>query len=115
MSAIKLTRLRIIGAAGLVCAVMIGCVAIWRVLDRDPEVSAPDKPSSPDLVARGEYLARAADCAACHNAPGGQSFAGGVPFKLPFGIIYSSNITPDRETGIGDWSDNDFVRALHRA
>src|SRR5580704_17696331 len=114
MSAIKLTRLRIIGAAGLVCAVMIGCVAIWRVLDRDPEVSAPDKPSSPDLVARGEFLARAADCTACHNAPGGQSFAGGVPFKLPFGIIYSSNITPDRETGIGDWSDNDFVRALHR-
>ena len=114
MSAIKLTRLRIIGAAGLVCAVMIGCVAILRVLDRDPEVSAPDKPSSPDLVARGEYLARAADCAACHSAPGGQSFAGGVPFKLPFGNIYSSNITPDRETGIGDWSDNDFVRAVHR-
>jgi mono/diheme cytochrome c family protein len=114
MSGIKHTRLRIIGTAGLVCAVMIGCVAIWRVLDRDPEVSAPDKPSSPDLVARGEYLARAADCAACHSAPGGQSFAGGVSFKLPFGIIYSSNITPDRETGIGDWSDNDFVRALHR-
>ena len=93
MSVIKLTRLRIIGAAGLTCVVMIACAAMWRLLDRDPEISAPDKPSSSDLIARGEYLAHAADCAACHDAPGGQPFAGGVPFKLPFGIIYSSNIT----------------------
>jgi mono/diheme cytochrome c family protein len=64
-------------------------------------------------MARGEYLARAADCAACHTVPGGQVFAGGVAFKLPFGTIYSSNITADKETGIGDWSDDDFVRALH--
>jgi mono/diheme cytochrome c family protein len=114
MSAIKLTRLRIIGVAGLMCAVVIACAAIWRLSDRDPEVSAPDTPSSPDLIARGGYLARAADCAACHDAPGGQPFAGGVAFKLPFGIIYSTNITRDRETGIGDWSDDDFIRALHR-
>lgn len=70
----------------------------------------------PDLaasVARGQYLARAADCAACHSVPGGAAYAGGVPFKLPFGTIYSSNITADKETGIGNWSDDDFVRALH--
>ena len=114
MSAIKFTRFRIAGVTGLICAVIIACAAIWRLSDRDPEVSAPDKLSSTDLIARGEYLARAADCAACHNAPGGQPFAGGVAFKLPFGTIYSSNITPDRETGIGAWSDDDFVRALHR-
>nr|WP_199040653.1 c-type cytochrome [Dyella sp. ASV24] len=64
-------------------------------------------------MARGEYLVRAADCEACHTTPGGQPFAGGVAFKLPFGTIYSSNITADRETGIGNWSDDEFVRALH--
>lgn len=67
----------------------------------------------PAQVAHGEYLARAADCEACHTAPEGQPFAGGVAFKLPFGTIYSSNITADKDTGIGNWSDEDFVRALH--
>ena len=46
--------------------------------------------------------------------PGGKPFAGGLPFKLPFGTIYAPNITPDKETGIGNWSDAEFVRALHR-
>jgi mono/diheme cytochrome c family protein len=64
-------------------------------------------------ISRGEYLARAADCTACHTTPGGKPFAGGVAFKLPFGTIYSSNITADKETGIGDWSDEDVIRALH--
>ena len=49
-----------------------------------------------------------------HTAANGKPFAGGLPFKLPFGTIYSTNITPDRETGIGGWSDDDFVRAVHR-
>jgi mono/diheme cytochrome c family protein len=67
-----------------------------------------------DLIARGEYLTRAADCAACHTAPGGKPFSGGLPFKLPMiGMLYSTNITPDPETGIGAWSDDEFVRALH--
>jgi mono/diheme cytochrome c family protein len=71
-------------------------------------------PPSADVLARGEYLARAADCAACHTVPGsGKAFAGGVPFHLPFGTIYSSNITADEASGIGSWSDDDFVRALH--
>jgi mono/diheme cytochrome c family protein len=67
-----------------------------------------------DLVARGEYLTRAADCAACHSAPGGKPFSGGLAFQLPMiGTLYSTNITPDAETGIGAWSDDEFVRALH--
>ncbi|MFK3740880.1 c-type cytochrome [Massilia sp. TN1-12] len=70
-------------------------------------------PPSAALVARGAYLARAADCVACHTAPGGKPFAGGLAFKLPFGTLYASNITPDRDTGIGAWSDDDFVRAMH--
>ncbi|HUB44969.1 MAG TPA: cytochrome c [Acetobacteraceae bacterium] len=76
--------------------------------------SAPSGPVTAALIARGEYLTRAADCAACHTLPNGKPFAGGLPFKLPFGTIYSTNITADRESGIGNWSDDDFVRALHR-
>ena len=66
-----------------------------------------------DPVARGQYLTRAADCVACHTAPKGTPFAGGRAFKLPFGTLYSTNITPDIESGIGGWGDEDFVRALH--
>jgi mono/diheme cytochrome c family protein len=76
---------------------------------------APASLADADLVARGEYLTRAADCAACHTAPGGKPFAGGLAFKLPMiGTIYSTNITPDQETGIGTWSDEDFIKALHQ-
>ncbi|NID03571.1 cytochrome c [Luteibacter jiangsuensis] len=69
-------------------------------------------PPSSDPVARGEYLTRAADCIACHVTPGGKPFAGGLAFKLPFGTIYSSNITPDPDTGIGRYTDEEFVRAV---
>jgi len=68
---------------------------------------------SPDIIARGQYLAEAADCLACHTAEGGEAFAGGRAFVTEFGTIYSSNISPDPETGIGGWSDADFVRAVH--
>ena len=78
-----------------------------------PASASASQPTGPALVARGEYLARAADCEACHSTPGGQPFAGGRAFALPFGTIYAPNITPDHETGIGDWSDAEFVRALH--
>ncbi len=73
----------------------------------------PSELANADLLKRGQYLVRAGDCASCHNAPGGKPFAGGYAFKLPFGTLYSSNITPDKETGIGDWSDADFLSALH--
>jgi len=66
------------------------------------------------LVERGAYLTRAADCMACHTRPGGKDFAGGLGFKLPFGTLYATNITPDKETGIGNYSDADFLNAVHR-
>ncbi len=66
------------------------------------------------LVVRGEYLARAADCDACHTVEGGAPFAGGLAFALPFGTLYSPNITPDKETGIGAWSNADFLNAVHK-
>ncbi|HEY9455778.1 MAG TPA: cytochrome c, partial [Bradyrhizobium sp.] len=66
------------------------------------------------LVERGEYLAKAADCMVCHTRPGEKEYAGGLGFKLPFGTLYSTNITPDKETGIGNYSDRDFLNAVQR-
>ena len=63
-------------------------------------------------VERGEYVARAADCAPCHTAPDGQPFAGGLILKTPFGEMASPNITPDPATGIGGWSREQFARAV---
>jgi mono/diheme cytochrome c family protein len=64
-------------------------------------------------IKRGEYLARAGDCIACHTVRGGQQFAGGLPMATPFGTLYTPNITPDDQQGIGKWSSDDFYRALH--
>jgi mono/diheme cytochrome c family protein len=64
-------------------------------------------------IERGRYLAQAGDCAACHTAEGGQSFAGGRAVPTPFGVIYSTNITPDGPTGIGNWTSDEFYRAMH--
>jgi len=77
-------------------------------------VGAPAELVSADLVTRGRYLARAADCQVCHTIEGGQPFAGGRAFKTPFGVLYSPNITADRDTGIGAWTDADFIRAVHK-
>jgi mono/diheme cytochrome c family protein len=75
---------------------------------------APAALAQASLVERGAYLARAADCEACHTTQDGKPYAGGLPFKLPFGTLYSTNITPDKETGIGNYSDQDFLNAVHR-
>jgi mono/diheme cytochrome c family protein len=71
--------------------------------------AAPD----PALIQKGEYLARAGDCIACHTAPGGKPFAGGLIMQTPVGSLSTPNLTPDKETGLGNWSDADFYRALH--
>lgn len=66
------------------------------------------------LIERGEYLAKMGDCIACHTnvKAGTPAFAGGLPIETPFGTFYSPNITPDKKTGIGNWSEDDFIRAL---
>jgi mono/diheme cytochrome c family protein len=76
--------------------------------------AAPAGAADPDLIARGAYLAAAADCVACHTDPadGGRPYAGGRALATPFGTFYSPNITPDPETGIGRWTDEQFLRAL---
>lgn len=71
-------------------------------------------PPPSELVVQGKYLAILGDCAACHTNKGGPAYAGGRGLNSGFGIIYSSNITPDRETGIGKWSADQFYRAMHK-
>ncbi len=110
--------------------VLIGLVLTWVVMQPGPmafakgtRVALADYTGKPtgvpadfqdtDPLARGRYLATAADCEACHTKEGGDLLAGGRPFETDFGIIYSPNITPDAETGIGSWSDADFLRAMH--
>jgi mono/diheme cytochrome c family protein len=119
-------------ALAAIVVVVIGAVLGWVVLQPGPYAFAAGTPvklasyqgASPtgtpaelgnaDTAAKGAYIARMADCAACHTAEGGVPFAGGRAFVLPFGTIYSPNLTPDPETGIGKWSDADFVNAVHR-
>ncbi len=67
-----------------------------------------------DQVTRGRYLTAAADCEACHTTDGGTPYAGGRAFTTPFGTIYSPNITADRASGIGTWSEEDFTRAVRQ-
>ncbi len=71
-----------------------------------------DEAGSDALVKRGEYLARAGDCVACHSTEGGKPFAGGLPMATPIGTIYSTNITPDKANGIGEYSYDDFQKAV---
>ncbi|HEY4971370.1 MAG TPA: hypothetical protein VII35_15830, partial [Steroidobacteraceae bacterium] len=87
-------------------------VALTEYRAQDP-TGVPAELKSASRVEQGKYLARAADCEACHTADGGAPFAGGRAFVLPFGTLYSTNITPDRDTGIGGYSDADFLNAVH--
>ncbi len=116
-------------AAALLLAVMIGVV--WSLRGPAPTgfargqkvtlvdykagdpTGVPASLSNASLVKKGEYLALAADCMVCHTAPGGKKFAGGLGINLAFGTLYSTNITPDAETGIGRYTDRDFLNALH--
>ena len=85
---------------------------------RSADYRGPDPTGVPASIAlasimqRGAYLTHAADCEACHTAPGGAPFVGGLAFVLPFGVLYSTNITPDPDTGIGRYTDVSFLRAL---
>jgi len=77
-----------------------------------PQPAPPFAPSA-QQIQRGEYLARAGDCIACHTPQGSQPFAGGLALATPFGTVYTPNITSDAEAGIGRWSAAEFWRAMH--
>jgi len=103
----------LLGLVALGCLGLLGFGALaWR-----PAI-APISPPRPEsfgleLVAKGKALAGGGYCGECHTAKGGQKFAGGYPMATPFGVLYSTNITPDPETGIGTWSEAAFARAMH--
>jgi mono/diheme cytochrome c family protein len=106
-------RRSLIIALGVIAVLVI--IFVVRTRPDDSPGNAPalaGAPPSAEAKSRGAYLARAADCIACHTVSGGAAYAGGVAFRLPFGTLYSTNITPDPDTGIGGWSDEDFVRAV---
>src|ERR1700733_8144968 len=123
---------KIIGIVVAAIVVIALGSAGWLFLGRDPmsfaggptvapedykggdTTGVPTQLASADLVKRGEYLIHAADCQACHTAPNGVPFAGGFAFNIPFGTIYSTNITPDKQTGIGNYTDAPFLAAVHR-
>lgn len=67
---------------------------------------------SAERIEQGRYLATAGNCASCHTRPGGEFMAGGLAFETPFGVIHATNITPDPETGLGEWSARDFFNAM---
>jgi mono/diheme cytochrome c family protein len=94
---------------------MVGAVAAFALVWR-PAIAAiePPAPQSFDtaLVKRGRDLAAIGNCNDCHTVRGGKAFAGGLPVPTPFGTIFSSNITPDAETGIGRWPEAAFRRAM---
>lgn len=96
-----------------------GLALAWGVAVTSPWWFAPKEDrvvdiNDPELIARGEYLAKAGDCVACHTAPGGADFAGGLGLQTPLGTIYATNITPDVETGIGAYDYGDFERAVRK-
>jgi len=106
-------RKYIIGICTIAVVGLLGAACFFFWPHGLPKVEASKaQPTGQELIARGEYLTVAADCAACHTTKGGKPFAGGLAFKLPFGTIYSPNITPDNAAGIGNWSDSEFVRAM---
>lgn len=101
--------------AALAACFLLGVTAF--ILFRSParEGSGPvlSKPvEQSELLARGEYLVTAANCASCHTTDTGEFMAGGLAFETTFGTVYSTNITPDHETGIGTWSEWDFLNSL---
>ncbi len=102
-----------IGLFVLVLLVGLGMIALaWR--PALPPIDPPVASNFPEaLIAKGEQLAGAGYCATCHTAKGGQAYAGGFGLESGFGTIYSTNITPDAETGIGRWSEAAFTRAMH--
>ncbi|BBN55071.1 cytochrome c [Pseudomonas chlororaphis subsp. aurantiaca] len=108
---------RTAGWLALPCLVAAGLLA-WYVT-RQPaspfeQEQAAAASFDPALVSRGEYVARVSDCVACHSLPGKTPFAGGLEMATPLGAIHATNVTPDRDTGIGAYSLADFDRAVRQ-
>ncbi|MBM3525095.1 MAG: c-type cytochrome, partial [Alphaproteobacteria bacterium] len=107
---------RVLLIALLAVTIAVGLAYAWATRHPALELlAAPPDPARFDrkLVETGKQLAAIGYCAVCHTRQGGAALAGGLPLPTPFGVIHSTNITPDPETGIGRWSEAAFVRAMH--
>ena len=102
---------RLLILAAVLLLIFVGVYA-YAVMPTHTRVITRSSTADSASIERGHYLAIAGDCTACHTAPGGQPFAGGLALASPVGTIYSTNITPDKTTGIGNYSLNDFDRAV---
>ncbi|MBI5131577.1 MAG: cytochrome c [Rhodopseudomonas palustris] len=102
-------------SAALISGLSVAVAAAQQPVTPPSAAPAPQPAKVPtdSIIARGEYLARAGDCIACHTAPEGQTFAGSRAMKTPFGTIFTSNITPDPTTGIGKWTADQFYTMMH--
>ncbi|HJV73077.1 MAG TPA: cytochrome c [Noviherbaspirillum sp.] len=96
----------------VLCLLVIAAFALYAGSVYSQARKAEAAPAKSQLE-RGEYLARLGDCIACHTIPGEQMFSGNRPMPTPFGTLYSPNITPDRETGIGRWTADEFYNMMH--
>lgn len=96
-----------------VLAIVVVLAAVFLLRPAEQGAPAPEAKGEGSQIGRGEYLALVGDCLACHTVRGGKPYAGGLPIPTPFGTLFTPNITPDQETGIGKWSADDFWRALH--
>ena len=92
-------------------AILVG-LALCTAFKPGEACAEPPAAPSPEVIAKGKALTEAGDCGSCHTADPAKPFAGGKRIETPFGGIYSANLTPDRDTGIGQWSDEDFRRAM---
>ena len=106
-------RFRLAMAAALLALAAVAVVWALNVRgEGDLKATAGFAPTD-SLIARGAYLAKAGNCLACHTARGGAAYAGGLGIPTPFGTVFTSNLTPDANTGIGTWSPGHFWRAMH--
>lgn len=107
---------RILAGLAVLAVIALALFILWPVdRTRPAQITLSDDSMAWPAVAAADYprvAALAADCSACHTAEGGAAFAGGRAFPTPFGTIYSPNITPDPDTGIGDWTLDQFRAAL---
>ena len=99
---------------GLAIALILafGAFFAWQWRGELAPTSTSAHAFDPGIVTKGAQLAAIGECAVCHTRAGGKSFAGGFPVQTPFGVVYGTNITPDRDTGIGAWSEEAFRRAM---
>ena len=109
MKRILWTISSVLAALGIAAALLISL----NLRGEEPLPAGETLQSTPELIQRGEYLARVGNCMACHTTQGGAPFAGGRGIETPFGVVHSSNLTPDKAHGIGSWTSAEFWRAMH--